>query len=75
MQMHQPVGTERSPRYRFLLAQVGRNCWVVACNGRLIKGAALSSLRAATDYVAQIATVGGRGEFDLRVMPVNAKAA
>ena len=75
MQTNNPVESARSPRYRFLLAQVGRNCWVVACNGRLIRGAALSSLRAATDYVAQIATDGGRGEFDLRVMPVNAKAA
>src|SRR5882724_13688613 len=36
----------------FTLAQVGTRCWLVACNGRLIAGALLSSLRAAVEYAA-----------------------
>jgi hypothetical protein len=53
----------------FVLAQVGTRCWLVACNGRLITGALLSSLRAAKDYAAAIAEGNGRSRFHLRVVP------
>ena len=34
----------------FVLAQVGAQCWLVACDGRVIAGALLSSIRAAIEY-------------------------
>jgi len=52
----------------FVLAQVGARCWIVACNGRLIVGALLSSLRAAIDYATAIAEGSGRPHFHLRVV-------
>jgi hypothetical protein len=54
----------------FVLTQVGARCWLVACNGRLIAGALLSSLRAATEYAAAIAEGSGRTRFHMRVMAV-----
>jgi hypothetical protein len=53
----------------FILAQVGARCWLVACNGRLIAGALLSSLRAATEYATAVAEGSGHGRFQLRVVP------
>jgi hypothetical protein len=53
----------------FILAQVGTRCWLVACNGRVIAGALLSSLRAATDYATAVAEGSGHGRFHLRVVP------
>jgi len=54
----------------FILAQVGARCWLVACNGRLIAGALLSSLRAAIEYASAIAEGNGQGgRFHLRVVP------
>ena len=59
--------TERADE--FVLAQVGARCWLVACNGRLITGALLSSLRAAIDYAAAVAEGSGCPKFHLRVVP------
>ena len=53
----------------FVLAQVGTRCWLVACNGRLIAGALLSSLRAAIDYATAVAEGNGHPRFHLRVVP------
>ncbi|HUL67156.1 MAG TPA: hypothetical protein VLW55_21350 [Burkholderiaceae bacterium] len=53
----------------FILAQVGARCWLVACNGRVIAGALLSSLRAAIEYATAVAEGGGQGHFYLRVVP------
>ena len=53
----------------FVLAQVGTRCWLVACNGRVIAGALLSSLRAATEYATAIAEGSGQARFHLRVLP------
>jgi len=52
----------------FTLAQVGTRCWLVACNGRLIAGALLSSLRAAIEYAAAVAEGSGHRHFHLRVV-------
>jgi hypothetical protein len=52
----------------FVLAQVGARCWIVACNGRLIAGALLSSLRAAIEYASAIAEGSGRPRFHMRVV-------
>ena len=52
----------------FVLAQVGARCWLVACNGRVITGALLSSLHAATEYASALAEGNGH-PFHLRVMP------
>jgi hypothetical protein len=53
----------------FILAQVGASCWLVACNGRLIAGALLSSLRAAIEYASAVAEGSGHGRFHVRVVP------
>lgn len=53
----------------FVLAQVGARCWLVACNGHLIAGALLSSLRAAIDYATAVAEGSGKPRFHLRVVP------
>jgi hypothetical protein len=61
---------QRSERFdEFVLAQVGARCWLVACNGRLITGALLSSLRAAIDYATAVAEGSGCPKFQLRVVP------
>ena len=56
------------PDDEFVLAQVGARCWLVSCNGRLIAGALLSSLRAAIDYATAIAEGSGRSRFHMRVV-------
>jgi len=53
----------------FILAQVGTRCWLVACNGRLITGALMSSLRAAIEYATAVAEGSGHARFHLRVIP------
>lgn len=58
----------------FVLAQVGARCWIVACNGRLITGALLSSLRAAIDYATALAEGSGAGRFHLRVVAAGESA-
>src|SRR5262249_13615387 len=62
--------TQRRPERcdEFILTQVGTRCWLVACNGHLIAGALLSSLRAAREYAAAIAEGSGH-RFHLHVVP------
>lgn len=57
------------PDDEFVLAQVGARCWLVACNGRLIAGALLSSLRSAVEYATAIAESSGRPRFHMHVVP------
>ena len=60
--------SERDSRREFVLAQLGKGCWVVAYQGRLIAGAVLSSLPAAAAYAADIAHAFGRNNFFLTVV-------
>ncbi len=62
---------KRSGRERgaeFILAQLGKGCWVVGYQGRIIAGAVLSSLPAAAAYAADIAHAFGRQDFLLTVI-------
>lgn len=43
----------------FVIRKLHRGCWVVACEGRLIAGAVLSSLPAAAAYAGEIAQASG----------------
>jgi hypothetical protein len=62
----------RSERFdEFVLAQVGARCWLVACNGRLIAGALLSSLHGAIEYATAVAEGSGCPKFNLRVVPAH----
>ena len=52
----------------FLLARLGKGCWVVGYQGRVIAGAVLSSLPAAAAYAADLAHAFGRHNFLLTVV-------
>ena len=52
----------------FLLAHLGKGCWVVGYQGRMIAGAVLSSLPAAAAYAADLAHAFGRHNFFLNVV-------
>ncbi|MBC8119354.1 MAG: hypothetical protein H7X75_07260 [Burkholderiaceae bacterium] len=52
----------------FTLAQLGKGCWVVGYQGRMIAGAVLSSLPAAAAYAADLAHAFGRHNFLLTVV-------
>jgi hypothetical protein len=52
----------------FVLRRLHRECWVVACDGRWIAGAVLSSLPAAVGYAAAIAAASGWHNFFLTVV-------
>jgi len=52
----------------FVLRKLHNGCWVVACDGRWIAGAILSSLPAAAAYAAAIATASGWHNFLLTVV-------
>ena len=52
----------------FLLARLGKGCWVVGYQGKLIAGAVLSSLPAAAAYAADLAHAFGRHNFLLTVV-------
>jgi hypothetical protein len=60
--------TARARPAQFVLAQLGKGCWVVSYQGRLIGGAVLSSLPAAAAYAADIAHAIGRHNFLLNVV-------
>lgn len=63
--------SERSNREKgaeFILAQLGRGCWIVGYQGRFIAGAVLSSLPAAAAYAADLAKAFGRHRFLLTVV-------
>ena len=55
-------------RAEFILARLGKGCWVVAYQGRVIGGAVLSSVPAAAAYAADIAHAVGRHNFLLTVV-------
>ena len=52
----------------FLLAKLGKGCWVVGYQGRVIAGAVLSSLPAAAAYAAELAHAFGTHNFLLTVV-------
>ena len=52
----------------FLLARLGKGCWVVGYQGRMIAGAVLGSLPAAAAYAADLAHAFGRHNFLLTVV-------
>ena len=58
----------RSRRNEFLLARLGKGCWVVGYQGRVIAGAVLSSLPAAAAYAADLAHAFGSHNFLLTVV-------
>lgn len=62
-------------RAEFVLARLGKGCWVVACQGRVIGGAVLSSLPAAAAYAADIAHAYGAHNFLLTVVEAGRLAA
>ena len=64
----QTKNDQRADCDEFILTQVGARCWLVACNGRLIAGTLLSSLRAAKDYATALAEGSGHQRFHLRVV-------
>jgi hypothetical protein len=65
----------RAPRAEFVLARLGKSCWVVGYQGRLIGGAVLSSLPAAAAYASDIAHAFGRHNFLLTVVEAGRFAA
>ena len=65
----------RTRRAEFVLARLGKGCWVVGYQGRLIGGAVLSSLPAAAAYAADIAHAFGRQHFLLNVVEAGKLAA
>jgi hypothetical protein len=60
--------TAKSRRNEFLLARLGKGCWVVGYQGRVIAGAVLSSLPAAAAYAADLAHAFGSHNFFLTVV-------
>jgi hypothetical protein len=52
----------------FVLRKLHRGCWVIACDGRWIAGAVLSSLPAAAAYAGEIAAASGWQNFLLTVV-------
>lgn len=66
---------QTSRRAEFVLARLGKGCWVVAYQGRLIGGAVLSSLPAAAAYAADIAHAFGAHNFLLTVVEAGRMAA
>jgi hypothetical protein len=58
----------KSSRNEFLLARLGKGCWVVGYQGRVIAGAVLSSLPAAAAYAADLAHAFGSHNFFLTVV-------
>jgi hypothetical protein len=62
------VRKARALRAEFVLARLGKGCWVVGYQGRLIAGAVLSSLPAAAVYAADVAHAVGLHDFLLTVV-------
>ena len=61
-------GATESGRNEFLLARLGKGCWVVGYQGRVIAGAVLTSLPAAAAYAADLAHAFGVHNFLLTVV-------
>lgn len=66
---------KRAPRAEFVLARLGKGCWVVGYQGRLIAGAVLSSLPAAAAYAEELAHAFGAHNFLLTVVEAGRLAA
>ena len=60
--------TKKSNSNEFLLAKLGKGCWVVGYQGKVIAGAVLSSLPAAAAYAAELAHAVGSHNFLLTVV-------
>ena len=60
--------TKQSNSNEFLLAKLGKGCWVVGYQGKVIAGAVLSSLPAAAAYAAELAHAVGSHNFLLTVV-------
>ena len=60
-------GVKSGPN-EFLLARLGKGCWVVGYQGRVIAGAVLTSLPAAAAYAADLAHAFGAHNFLLTVV-------
>ncbi len=58
----------KTRRNEFLLARLGKGCWVVGYQGRVIAGAVLSTLPAAAAYAADLAHALGSQNFLLTVV-------
>jgi len=59
----------------FVVRRLHRGCWVVACEGRWIAGAVLSSLPAAAAYAGEIARASGWSNFLLSVAASSGRLA
>lgn len=64
----------KSSRNEFLLARLGKSCWVVGYQGRVIAGAVLTSLPAAAAYAADLAHAVGAHNFLLTVVEAGRQA-
>lgn len=60
--------SDRESCAEFILAKLGKGCWIVGYQGRFIAGAVLSSLPAAVAYAADIAQAFGRHSYLLTVV-------
>jgi hypothetical protein len=60
--------TDKARPVNFILHKLHRGCWVIACDGRWIAGAVLSSLPAAAAYAGEIAAASGFQNFLLTVV-------
>jgi hypothetical protein len=69
------IGKSSVRKPEFMLARLGRGCWVVAYRGKLIGGAVLSSLPAAAAYASEIAHAVGRHTFFLTVVEAGRSTA
>lgn len=61
-------GVSKPGNNEFLLARLGKSCWVVGYQGRMIAGAVLTSLPAAAAYAADLAHALGTSNFFLTVV-------
>lgn len=59
----------------FLLAQLGKGCWVVGYQGKVIAGAVLGSLPAAAAYASDLAHALGSHSFLLTVVEAGRQIA
>jgi hypothetical protein len=59
--------TDKVRPVQFILHKLHRGCWIVACDGKWIAGAVLSSLPAAAAYAGEIAAASGWHNFLMKV--------
>ena len=68
MKVEKKLKEGNAARSEFILARLGKGCWVVGYQGKLIGGAVLSSLPAAAAYASDIAHAFDRHKFLLTVV-------